>query len=95
MSDGVSRLVTEYEMATWDEIFATLRTAGPRGLIETVRKTEATDPTGRRWPRYGMTRPWPTGRGDQHELSPREYANAYANSGAQPRPDTTPRALRF
>ncbi|MET9332280.1 protein phosphatase 2C domain-containing protein [Streptomyces cellulosae] len=52
MSDGVSRLVTEYRMATWDEIFAALRSDGPRGLIEMVRKTEATDPTGRRWPRY-------------------------------------------
>ncbi|WP_368860223.1 hypothetical protein [Streptomyces sp. M2CJ-2] len=52
MSDGVSRLVTEYGMATWEEVFTTLRTDGPRGLIETVRKTEATDPTGRRWPRY-------------------------------------------
>jgi len=52
MSDGVSRLVTEYEMATWPEVFATLQTAGPRELIGTVRKVEATDPTGRRWPRY-------------------------------------------
>lgn len=52
MSDGVSRLVTEYKTATWGEIFATLRAEGPRGLIEAVRKTEATDPTGRRWPRY-------------------------------------------
>ncbi|MEU9956680.1 protein phosphatase 2C domain-containing protein [Streptomyces sp. NPDC050982] len=52
MSDGVSRLVTEYKMATWPEVFATLQTGGPRELIETVRKVEATDPTGRRWPRY-------------------------------------------
>jgi hypothetical protein len=52
MSDGVSRLVTEYGMATWHDVFVTLRTDGPRGLIEIVRKTEATDPTGRRWPRY-------------------------------------------
>ncbi|MEU9056623.1 hypothetical protein AB0D37_40600 [Streptomyces sp. NPDC048384] len=52
MSDGVSRLVTEYQMATWPEVFATLRGGGPRELIETVRKVEATDPTGRRWPRY-------------------------------------------
>ncbi|WP_342355520.1 hypothetical protein [Streptomyces ipomoeae] len=52
MSDGVSRLVTEYGMATWAEVFATLRAGGPRELIETVRKVEATDPTGRRWPRY-------------------------------------------
>ncbi|MBV1939857.1 protein phosphatase 2C domain-containing protein [Streptomyces sp. BV286] len=52
MSDGVSRLVTEYEMATWSEVFTTLQAAGPRELIQTVRKVEATDPTGRRWPRY-------------------------------------------
>ncbi|MCC9686499.1 protein phosphatase 2C domain-containing protein [Streptomyces sp. MNU103] len=52
MSDGVSRLVSEYKVATWDDIFVTLRADGPRGLIQTVRETEATDPTGRRWPRY-------------------------------------------
>lgn len=52
MSDGVSRLVTEYGMATWDEVFSTLQAGGPRELIETVRKVEATDPTGVRWPRY-------------------------------------------
>ncbi|GHC65511.1 protein phosphatase 2C domain-containing protein [Streptomyces cinnamoneus] len=52
MSDGASRLVTEYQMATWDEVFASLRSGGPTELIETVRKVEATDPTGVRWPRY-------------------------------------------
>lgn len=52
VSDGVSRLVTEYGMATWSDVFATLQAGGPRELIETVRKVEATDPTGIRWPRY-------------------------------------------
>jgi hypothetical protein len=52
MSDGVSRLVTEYHMADWAEVFKVLRADGPHGLIESVRKIEATDPTGRRWPRY-------------------------------------------
>ncbi|GAB2960441.1 protein phosphatase 2C domain-containing protein [Streptomyces heilongjiangensis] len=52
LSDGSSRLVTEYAMATWSEVFMTLRTGGPRELIDTVREVEATDPTGRRWPRY-------------------------------------------
>ncbi|MFE3644564.1 hypothetical protein ACFXOM_26825 [Streptomyces sp. NPDC059169] len=52
LSDGASRLVTEYGMATWSEVFTTLRTGGPQELIATVRKVEATDPTGRRWPRY-------------------------------------------
>ncbi|MEU1922596.1 hypothetical protein ABZ742_20850 [Streptomyces albogriseolus] len=52
MSDGVSRLVTEYSTATWEQVFSTLRMEGPNGLIASVRKTEAMDPTGRRWPRY-------------------------------------------
>ncbi|MFJ3998640.1 protein phosphatase 2C domain-containing protein [Streptomyces parvus] len=52
MSDGVSRLVTEYRAATWPGVFSTLRGGGPHALIDTVRKVEATDPTGRRWPRY-------------------------------------------
>ncbi|WP_327718041.1 hypothetical protein [Streptomyces sp. NBC_00490] len=52
MSDGVSRLVTEYQMATWSDVFETLRTGGPAELINEVRKVEATDPTGLRWPRY-------------------------------------------
>ncbi|MER6247636.1 hypothetical protein [Streptomyces griseorubiginosus] len=52
MSDGVSRLVTEYRMATWSELFSTLRAGGPCELINTVRKVETTDPSGRRWPRY-------------------------------------------
>ncbi|MEU5538929.1 hypothetical protein [Streptomyces sp. NPDC020362] len=52
LSDGASRLVTEYGMATWREVFTMLRTDGPRDLINAVRKVEAMDPTGRRWPRY-------------------------------------------
>lgn len=52
LSDGASRLVTEYAMATWAEVFAMLRADGPRELLREVRKVEATDPTGRRWPRY-------------------------------------------
>ncbi|WP_234438767.1 MULTISPECIES: protein phosphatase 2C domain-containing protein [Streptomyces] len=52
MSDGVSRLVTEYGTATWSDVFAMLQGGGPHKLIEAVRKVEATDPTGLRWPRY-------------------------------------------
>ncbi|MCX4800599.1 protein phosphatase 2C domain-containing protein [Streptomyces sp. NBC_01214] len=52
MSDGISRLVTEYEMATWDAVLAQLRDHGPASLIRTVREVEATDPHGQRWPRY-------------------------------------------
>ncbi|GGQ42778.1 hypothetical protein GCM10010215_77670 [Streptomyces virginiae] len=52
VSDGVSRLVTEYQMASWEDVFAQLRKEGPAALIATVRKVEATDPHGERWPRY-------------------------------------------
>ncbi|WP_329382095.1 hypothetical protein OG625_18675 [Streptomyces sp. NBC_01351] len=52
VSDGVSRLVTEYQMASWAEVFAQLRKDGPAALIGKVREVEATDPHGRRWPRY-------------------------------------------
>ncbi|WP_078628608.1 hypothetical protein [Streptomyces sp. NRRL F-2664] len=52
LSDGVSRLVTEYQMATWETVFDQLRAAGPDSLIGAVRQVEATDPHGQRWPRY-------------------------------------------
>ncbi|MCG6494898.1 protein phosphatase 2C domain-containing protein [Kitasatospora sp. A2-31] len=52
MSDGVSRLVTEYRAASWSEVFTTLRESGVEGLISSVRTIEATDPDGVRWPRY-------------------------------------------
>ncbi|MCB5169318.1 protein phosphatase 2C domain-containing protein [Streptomyces bambusae] len=52
MSDGVSRLVTEYQMATWAALLKQLRTDGPASLIRTVREVESTDPYGKRWPRY-------------------------------------------
>ncbi|MEV0533644.1 hypothetical protein [Kitasatospora sp. NPDC050463] len=55
LSDGASRLVTEYRAASWADAFATLREAGADGLISAVRKAEATDPDGLRWPRYKVS----------------------------------------
>ncbi|PYC80494.1 hypothetical protein C7C46_12385 [Streptomyces tateyamensis] len=52
MSDGVSRLVTEYRTASWADAFAILRASGAGELIAEVRKVEATDPDGKRWPRF-------------------------------------------
>ncbi|MCQ6555949.1 protein phosphatase 2C domain-containing protein [Streptomyces sp. C10-9-1] len=52
LSDGASCLVDGYGMATWPQVFTMLRAGGPSELIDTVRKVEATDPNGRRWPRY-------------------------------------------
>ncbi|MFE1232701.1 hypothetical protein [Streptomyces sp. NPDC058745] len=52
ISDGVSRLVTEYQMASWADAFGLLERQGPAALIGKVREVEATDPLGHRWPRY-------------------------------------------
>ncbi|MEU6974197.1 protein phosphatase 2C domain-containing protein [Kitasatospora aureofaciens] len=52
MTDGAARLVTDYQMTSWAGVFGILREAGADGLISEVRKVEATDPDGLRWPRF-------------------------------------------
>ncbi|WP_406373518.1 protein phosphatase 2C domain-containing protein [Streptomyces sp. NBC_00647] len=51
MSDGATRLVDRFELATWDELFALVAASGPAEVIRRVRDAEADDPVGRRWPR--------------------------------------------
>ncbi|MFG2950821.1 integrase [Streptomyces adustus] len=51
MSDGATRLVDRFELATWDELFAVLAANGPSEVLRRVRDAEAGDPAGRRWPR--------------------------------------------
>ncbi|MER5432935.1 integrase [Streptomyces sp. NPDC002588] len=51
LSDGATRLVDRFELATWQEALAVLGTSGPTELIRRVRDTEAGDSEGRRWPR--------------------------------------------
>jgi hypothetical protein len=51
LSDGASRLVDQFRLATWDEMLVMLDNDGPAELIRRVRAAEATDPDGRRWPR--------------------------------------------
>jgi hypothetical protein len=51
MSDGATRLVDRFALATWDEVLAVLRDDGPRGLVLRVRDAEREDPQGLRWPR--------------------------------------------
>lgn len=52
MTDGASCLVDTYQLASWGDLLTLLSTQGPRGVINRVREAEATDPDGRRWPRY-------------------------------------------
>ncbi|MFF8974665.1 integrase [Streptomyces sp. NPDC014995] len=51
LSDGATRLVDRFEVATWKDTLAVLGESGPDGLIRHVRDAEAGDPEGRRWPR--------------------------------------------
>jgi hypothetical protein len=51
LSDGASRLVDRFRLATWPELGAILTGEGPAGLIQRVRAAEAADPQGERWPR--------------------------------------------
>ncbi|GAA2438745.1 hypothetical protein GCM10010421_31160 [Streptomyces glaucus] len=51
LSDGATRLVDRFGLASWDEALAVLDSAGPDELIRRTREAEDSDPDGRRWPR--------------------------------------------
>ena len=51
LSDGASRLVDVFKLATWEELLALLDESGPEELLRQVRAAEAVDPEGRQWPR--------------------------------------------
>ena len=51
LSDGASRLVDLFELATWEELLALLDESGPEELLRQVRAAEAVDPEARQWPR--------------------------------------------
>ncbi|WP_433514228.1 integrase [Nonomuraea sp. CA-143628] len=51
LSDGASRLVDCFELASWRGLLNVLEADGPAELINQVRTAEHTDPHGARWPR--------------------------------------------
>jgi hypothetical protein len=51
LSDGASRLVDVFGLATWSEVLTVVDESGPEELVRRVRAAEAADPQGRRWPR--------------------------------------------
>jgi len=51
LSDGASRLVDLFSLATWPQLMDLLHREGPRALIRRVRAAERSDLQGRRWPR--------------------------------------------
>jgi hypothetical protein len=55
LSDGASRLVDLFGLASWAGLAGVVRSDGPATLIGHVRAAEATDPDGRRWRRSKAT----------------------------------------
>ncbi|GII80722.1 hypothetical protein Sru01_57040 [Sphaerisporangium rufum] len=51
LSDGASRLVDRFHLATWPEALNLLDRHGPAALIQRVRDAEHSDPEGTKWPR--------------------------------------------
>ncbi|MFD5265714.1 integrase [Streptomyces sp. NPDC058335] len=51
LSDGATRLVDRFELATWEEALAFISSTDADELIRRVRQAEADDLEGRRWPR--------------------------------------------
>ncbi|OQR65259.1 integrase [Streptomyces maremycinicus] len=55
LSDGATRLVDSFELATWETTLTVLDSSGPDELIRHVREAEKGDSDGRRWPRGKAT----------------------------------------
>ncbi|WP_433351490.1 hypothetical protein ACQP25_00295 [Microtetraspora malaysiensis] len=51
LSDGASRLVDRFPLATWRQALGILDRGDPSELIRQVRDAEHSDPAGKRWPR--------------------------------------------
>jgi Protein phosphatase 2C len=51
MSDGATRVVDRFGLATWADVLRTLAASGPSELIRLNREAERSDPACRRWPR--------------------------------------------
>ncbi|MEU8574845.1 integrase [Streptomyces asoensis] len=51
LSDGATRLVDTFHLATWEAMLTVLDLHGPDELVRQVREAEAGDSEGRRWPR--------------------------------------------
>jgi hypothetical protein len=55
LSDGASRLVDKYGIATWPQLLDILEQAGPTGLIQQVRAADEADSDRHRWARYKVS----------------------------------------
>jgi hypothetical protein len=51
LSDGASRLVDRFHLATWQDVSTLVARSGGHALIDAVRRAERSDLRGQRWPR--------------------------------------------
>jgi hypothetical protein len=51
MTDGASILADRFEVMSWPQAFGMLAAGGPLSLLHEVRRVEAEDAAGTRWPR--------------------------------------------
>jgi hypothetical protein len=51
LSEGASRLVDRFQLATWSQLVKLVSSDGPPALIDRVHEAERSDPDGQRWPR--------------------------------------------
>ena len=51
LSDGASRPIDRFGLATWDQAVTELQSEGPGEWLRTVRRAELDDPHAQRWPR--------------------------------------------
>jgi hypothetical protein len=52
LTDGAARIVEPFHITDWRGLLDILSGDGPHEVIHQVRRIEASDPEGRRWPRY-------------------------------------------
>jgi len=52
LTDGAARLVEPFRITDWTGLLDILSSGGPRQLLRRLRRAEASDPEGHRWPRY-------------------------------------------
>jgi hypothetical protein len=51
LTDGAARAVEPFGLHTWRTLLDSIASNGPAALVEQVRRAEASDPMGARWPR--------------------------------------------
>jgi hypothetical protein len=55
LTDGAARAVEPFGLHTWRTLLDSVASSGPGGIVAGVRRAEASDPKGVRWPRNKLS----------------------------------------